>query len=210
MHRFINFNIPLSCVLSTGLIFGPCYSRPIEPFCRESFSIEELGLESLGLDKEYKKLTGPIKELDAKSGRVKMANAATQFIAGLNTLTGCKLTIDDGIYQSALCLQHNGITIQQSKFAAFRKLLNKSQKSLSVEDNDEFSVDLKKSKNKEFGNVDDMSDTEILAYVYIFCGCLMMIVPNGICQGVGGGLTVAGVQQLMNETCVSDNKRNHR
>ena len=95
----------------------------------------------------------------------------------------------------AACFQHYGVPYKENKMKAFSTMLHNPQK-LSP-DTEEFYIDFKKNGKKEFGNIDDMTDAEIQAYVWVFCGCLMMMIPNGICQGLGGGLVVSGVQQIM-------------
>lgn len=212
MYRFSRFNHAISYMLSAGLVAGPCYGGLPCQVYSESFSLEELGLEELGLDKPFKKILKPVMDLTVASGRNNMAFAANQFIANLNQQSGTKYSIDDGLYQVACTLQKNGIAVNQNKFAYMKKLMqqNKNGIKLSVEDEPEFEFgyDLKSGKQKEFGNIDDMSDGEILGYVWILCGALLCIIPSGYTQAIGGSAIMYGLQEVVR--CGAEDAKNRR
>lgn len=180
----------LSMVLSAGLICWPCMGRAATPLDDCHISLEELGLEELGLDKDIKKLLKPVKELNVNSGIQNMARTAVQFLNGLNKLTGQRLTVDTGMAQTATVIHRNGLTVDQNKIAGMQKFLKQTQKSLSIDDN-------LHSLAKEFGNIDHMSESEILGYVWIFCGCLLCIIPGVITQGLGTGCIAMGLNEVV-------------
>lgn len=214
MYCCSRLNMSISCLLSTGLIFGPCYGRPAYQGDNEPISVEELGLGELGLDAPFKKMLKPVMDLTVNSGRQNMALVANQFIANLNKQCATNYTIDDGLYQTAVVLQKNGIAVQQNKFAYLKNLLQQSKKGMTLDVQEEsdfaFGIELKKGKNKEFGNIDDMSDGEILGYVWILCGALLCIMPSGYTQALGGSAIVVGLQEVIrsgNEDAINRRKQ---
>lgn len=188
MGGFKRYNLSISCVLSAGLVCGPYDCQFPDELDYRYSSVESLGLEELGLDKKVKKLVKPVMDLTAASGVKTMAVTTVQFIRNLNDMFGTKYTIDDGLYQSALIMQKNGARVDQNKFAALQKLLQRAEKSLSPD----MGYDLKKP-NKEFGNMDQMCDEEALGYMFMLAGALLMIIPTPVTMGIGSGMVTMGL-----------------
>jgi hypothetical protein len=119
-----------------------------------------------------------------------MARTAVRFLRDFNKLTGQKLTIDNGLAETAIVLHKNGISVDKNKVAGMQKLLNHAQKSLSPDES-------LHSLAKEFGNIDHMADREILGWVWIFCGCMLCIIPGAVTQGLGTGCIAMGLNEVV-------------
>lgn len=193
MRSRFNFNTCVSYLLSTGLVLGPCHGAVDQPFYNDALTLEEMGIESLGLDSHFKKLVKPIKDLKPSDGNQKMARTVLKFLSDLNAVTGSRLCIDDGVSHAAAIYYSNGKPKTDREVAAFRNLLRSQNKCCPEGHDEEFSYDLKKDGKKEFGNIDDMTENEVWSWCFVFAGCLMMIIPNGLCQSIGAGMVTTGL-----------------
>jgi len=139
---------------------------------------------SLALKIAIEEALRPIKKLDAKSSLDQIAKEAAKFKKKLDKIYPINISFDDAFALTTKKCSENNITFNKKTLKSIQKKIKGYYDSKSL-------------VSKKSGG-EDIPERVVIGYVEVFCGVLIAMIPFPVCEALGTGLIINGLNEIIN------------